>query len=143
MGRKLGLLLIGVGVLLAFALPRASARDLDCDNFGSQASAQAYLRLHPDDPDGLDPDGDGVACPDNPAPFDRTAVQRTGATATTAAGSTATTVAPTATTTSTAASPIADTGPFEIALLTIVGGVLLISGTRLRGERAHGRHWAA
>ena len=143
MGRKFGLLLMVVGVLLAYRVAtRTRARDLDCDNFGSQASAQAYLRLHPDDPDGLDPDSDGVACPENPAPFDRTPVQRTGATATTVAGSTATTAATTATTLSTAATPMADTGPFEIALLGIVGTVLLISGTRLRGYRPPGRHWA-
>lgn len=36
--------------------------DLDCENFGSRAEAQAYLEAHPADADYLDGDGDGVAC---------------------------------------------------------------------------------
>jgi hypothetical protein len=46
-------------------------RDANCSDFGSQASAQQYFLNHggPDsDPDGLDSDGDGVACESNPCP---------------------------------------------------------------------------
>lgn len=48
----------------ASAVP-ASAADLDCSDFSSQASAQNYFisRGGPtSDPDGLDADGDGIAC---------------------------------------------------------------------------------
>lgn len=42
----------------------------DCEEFASQADAQAVLRFTPDDPNTLDGDGDGIACPDLPAPKD-------------------------------------------------------------------------
>lgn len=48
----------------------------DCADFGSQAAAQAYLRLYPDDPSRLDRDRTGIACERNPAPYDRTPVPR-------------------------------------------------------------------
>ena len=61
-------------------LPVASAQDgdlFDCDDFASQADAQAELRNDPSDPYGLDgPRGTGssgtpgVACEDNPLPTD-------------------------------------------------------------------------
>lgn len=40
----------------------------NCDDFGSQASAQYYIYLYPDDPSGLDGDGDGAACESNDCP---------------------------------------------------------------------------
>lgn len=46
-------------------------RDANCSDFGSQASAQQYFLNHggpSSDPDGLDSDGDGVACESNPCP---------------------------------------------------------------------------
>jgi hypothetical protein len=49
----------------ALALPtHAMAGDLDCSDFASQAEAQENLA--PGDPDGLDADGDGIACESNP-----------------------------------------------------------------------------
>jgi hypothetical protein len=39
-----------------------SSRDLDCDDFSSQAEAQATLEDDPSDPYGLDADNDGKAC---------------------------------------------------------------------------------
>jgi hypothetical protein len=51
--------------------PPAHAADLDCSDFGSQASAQDYFlsRGGPSsDPDRLDSDGDGIACESNPCP---------------------------------------------------------------------------
>jgi hypothetical protein len=39
-----------------------NGNDLDCEDFDSQIVAQAYLKLHPEDADYLDGDGDGVAC---------------------------------------------------------------------------------
>jgi hypothetical protein len=56
--------------------------DQNCSDFRSQAAAQAHLRAHPSDPDGLDGNpgpadgndhagGDGIACEQNPGPFDR------------------------------------------------------------------------
>jgi hypothetical protein len=47
---------------LALPIASTSAADLDCSDFPDQASAQDHLDKHPGDPDGLDGDGDGVAC---------------------------------------------------------------------------------
>ncbi|MFE2728706.1 excalibur calcium-binding domain-containing protein [Kitasatospora sp. NPDC059327] len=49
---------------------------VDCDAFRSQADAQAVLRADALDPNVLDRDGDGVACPDLPGPKDRKPVHR-------------------------------------------------------------------
>lgn len=40
----------------------ATQGDLDCADFASQAEAQAVFDADPTDPNGLDADGDGVAC---------------------------------------------------------------------------------
>jgi endonuclease YncB( thermonuclease family) len=51
------------------AQPLTSKRDKDCTDFPTQAAAQHYLDTHgPGDPNGLDSDGDGVACESNPCP---------------------------------------------------------------------------
>ena len=44
------------------ASPPAERADLDCDDFATQAEAQAEYAADPSDPNGLDADGDGVAC---------------------------------------------------------------------------------
>ena len=36
--------------------------DYDCMHFQFQEDAQAHMRAHPGDPDGLDGEGDGLAC---------------------------------------------------------------------------------
>ena len=62
-----GAVLLSVVVGLILAVPQqAMAGDLDCSDFASQAEAQENLA--PGDPDGLDGDGDGIACEDNPCP---------------------------------------------------------------------------
>lgn len=48
----------------------------DCDTFTSQADAQAVLRAEPTDRNGLDLDGDGLACPELPEPRDDEPVER-------------------------------------------------------------------
>ncbi|MEV6580418.1 hypothetical protein AB0M92_19885 [Streptomyces sp. NPDC051582] len=48
----------------------------DCPDFASQADAQAVLRFQPDDPNRLDGDGKGIACPDLPGPKDVKPVRR-------------------------------------------------------------------
>ena len=68
--RRISVVFVSVAALAAaglglFAGPAHAA--LNCDNFPTQAAAQAYLRMNPSDPEGLDgpigPDnGDGVAC---------------------------------------------------------------------------------
>lgn len=40
----------------------AHAKDMNCSDFTYQEDAQAHLDAFPGDPDGLDRDGDGVAC---------------------------------------------------------------------------------
>ncbi|MEU6477368.1 excalibur calcium-binding domain-containing protein [Streptomyces sp. NPDC047017] len=49
---------------------------VDCDAFTSQADAQAVLRADALDPNGLDRDGDGIACPHLPGPRDKKPVHR-------------------------------------------------------------------
>lgn len=39
-----------------------------CSDFKSQSAAQYYLYLYPEDPSGLDPDGNGLACEERPCP---------------------------------------------------------------------------
>lgn len=45
----------------------ATAKDLNCSDFSYQEEAQAHLDRYPWDPDGLDRDGDGVACDSLPS----------------------------------------------------------------------------
>ncbi|MFF3213432.1 excalibur calcium-binding domain-containing protein [Streptomyces sp. NPDC002886] len=48
----------------------------DCDAFKAQADAQAVLRADALDPNELDRDGDGIACPSLPKPTDKKPVHR-------------------------------------------------------------------
>ncbi|MFD5141853.1 excalibur calcium-binding domain-containing protein [Streptomyces sp. NPDC058401] len=48
----------------------------DCGAFTAQADAQAVLRADALDPNGLDRDGDGIACPTLPGPKDKKPVHR-------------------------------------------------------------------
>jgi hypothetical protein len=77
------IVLLATAVVLAlWATPAIAQDDQNCDDFESQAAAQAHLRSDPSDPDGLDArpgpadgndqaGGDGIACEDNLAPYDR------------------------------------------------------------------------
>jgi hypothetical protein len=58
-------------VVLSSHVTIASAATINCSAFGSQASAQAAYRANPLGLANLDRDRDGIACEDNPAPFDR------------------------------------------------------------------------
>ncbi|WP_330294370.1 excalibur calcium-binding domain-containing protein [Streptomyces sp. NBC_00503] len=49
---------------------------VECDAFKAQADAQAVLRADALDPNGLDRDGNGIACPDLPKPADKKPVHR-------------------------------------------------------------------
>ncbi|MFJ8159453.1 excalibur calcium-binding domain-containing protein [Streptomyces sp. NPDC096136] len=49
---------------------------VDCGAFKAQADAQAVLRANALDPNGLDRDGDGIACPNLPKPTDKKPVRR-------------------------------------------------------------------
>ncbi|MEW2133197.1 hypothetical protein [Streptomyces sp. NPDC005435] len=48
----------------------------DCPDFAGQADAQAVLRFAPADPNHLDDDKNGIACPDLPGPKDVKPVRR-------------------------------------------------------------------
>ncbi|MGW4271952.1 hypothetical protein ACWEGQ_06210 [Streptomyces seoulensis] len=48
----------------------------DCPDFAAQADAQAVLRFQPTDPNHLDDDRNGIACPDLPGPKDVKPVPR-------------------------------------------------------------------
>src|SRR5215204_1520547 len=52
--------------ILAPAGPAQEGGDLDCADFGSQEDAQTVYDQDPSDPNGLDGDGDGVACEELP-----------------------------------------------------------------------------
>lgn len=66
------LALSGTTFLALAAGSPALAKDMNCDDFGSQASAQSYFNNNGGGPnnnvDGLDSDGDGVVCESNPCP---------------------------------------------------------------------------
>ncbi|MFD7560473.1 excalibur calcium-binding domain-containing protein [Streptomyces sp. NPDC059835] len=49
---------------------------VDCAAFKAQADAQAVLRADALDPNELDRDGDGIACPNLPEPKDKKRVDR-------------------------------------------------------------------
>lgn len=53
--------MIGMLVFVPAAFAQA---DLNCDDFDSQADAQATLDADPSDPNNLDADDDGLACED-------------------------------------------------------------------------------
>ena len=55
-------MLATAAMAMLVAAPALAQDDLDCDDFGSQAEAQAELRADPSDPNGLDAEDDGVAC---------------------------------------------------------------------------------
>ena len=60
---------LAVAAAPAGAMPGAAEpadRELDCDDFATQAEAQAAIE--PGDPDNLDADGDGTACEGLPCP---------------------------------------------------------------------------
>jgi hypothetical protein len=46
------------------------SKELGCDRFSSQAAAQYYLYLYPEDPSRLDPGRSGTACEQNACPCD-------------------------------------------------------------------------
>jgi hypothetical protein len=57
--------------LTAVSASPAQAKDANCSDFSSQAAAQNYFINHGgpnSDPEGLDEDGDGIACESNPCP---------------------------------------------------------------------------
>jgi hypothetical protein len=61
------IVLLATAVVLAlWATPAFAQDDQNCDDFESQAAAQAHLRQDPSDPDQLDRDNDGLACEDHP-----------------------------------------------------------------------------
>ncbi|MDP2709788.1 MAG: hypothetical protein Q8O56_01095 [Solirubrobacteraceae bacterium] len=55
---------------------KSQAGEFNCAYFASQADAQAVLRYQMSDPNDLDDDYDGIACPDLPGPKDRKPVPR-------------------------------------------------------------------
>lgn len=77
--RRLALLvlvLLGTSVLVP---PPASASDMDCGDFATQAEAQAFfVAAGAGDPHQLDSDGDGIACEGNPCPCSTTPVPLVG-----------------------------------------------------------------
>ena len=61
-------ILVAIVLLLIFAFPAWGQDDLNCDDFPTQAAAQANLDANPSDPNNLDADDDGQACEDSELP---------------------------------------------------------------------------
>ena len=63
------MLLATVAMAMLIASPAAFAQtgDLDCSDFATQEDAQATLDADPSDPNGLDAEGDGMACESLPS----------------------------------------------------------------------------
>lgn len=55
-------LAVAASVIVATPAVGVSSADLDCADFTSQSQAQAVYDADPSDPNGLDRDGDGIAC---------------------------------------------------------------------------------
>ena len=70
--RRLSLLIALCMIGMLVYIPAAFAQNtFNCDDFATQADAQAQLRSDPSDPSGLDgSDDDGIACESLPAPTD-------------------------------------------------------------------------
>ena len=78
MRRLIGILtglMLGLGSLIilgALGTAPAYAKDMNCDDFNTQAAAQQYFNNNGGGPnnnvDGLDSDGDGIVCESNPCP---------------------------------------------------------------------------
>lgn len=129
--------------VLGTELARQAATD--CSGYPSQAAAQAALRANPSDPNNLDPDDDGIACENNPGPYDRTPVNRPGTggavTTTTLPVFVTTTLVP-PTTVAAAPDVMANSGPRDaVGLISLAGVVLFTIGFALRGKRSTGVHW--
>ncbi len=63
--------ILAVGAMLAWAVygvaPAGAQDDLDCSDFATQEDAQAVYDRDPSDPNGLDEDGDSIACESLPS----------------------------------------------------------------------------
>jgi hypothetical protein len=140
--RRFGFALIFAALFFAaFAGPARAADDQDCFDFPSQAAAQQHLRQDPSDPDNLDPDGDGIACETNAAPFDTVPVN-TNATVVRQPASTTTTAPITTTTTVVATDDLANSGPPAFVwAIAALGAAAVLAGSSMRGRRAEGAHW--
>lgn len=57
-----------MALALVLSAPAMAQDDLNCDDFATEADAQAEFDSDPSDPNGLDGDGDGLACEDSGLP---------------------------------------------------------------------------
>ncbi len=118
--------------VLAVAPAAFAQADLDCDDFASQAEAQAALRANPSDPNGLDGnDDDGIACESLPAPRDEVPVQEamgTGGGGGDGGGGTTPTTAQYDQYTPTSPVPLPETGGLTPALALVPLALLVMGG---------------
>ena len=125
--------------LIAFAgvSSAALAQQVTCPSYPSQAAAQAAYRANPQGLRNLDADRDGIACENNPAPFDRTRVPVTApSTPQPPTPTTAPTTRP-ATTPTTTQRPttMPRTGGVPVESLALLGTAILGAGIGLRRFR--------
>lgn len=55
-------LAVATSIMAAAPAAGAASGDLDCSDFSTQSQAQGVYDSNPSDPNGLDRDGDGIAC---------------------------------------------------------------------------------
>lgn len=143
---------LAVGCGVAFVGPAAAVDDQNCSDFPSQAAAQQHLREDPSDPDNLDGNNDGVACEDNPAPYDTVPVPQATTGTTAPAPPTPTTAPPSMLVSAdgsiraeivrpAAPSQLPAMGPSAGTVVGFLGAALVLAGMRMRGRRAAGEHW--
>lgn len=151
------LLLMGVLcalLVLAFApaSPAFAQDDTNCDDYATQADAQAALDADRSDPNNLDADDDGQACEDSGLPGGAggsagTSTTTTGGSTTTTSGSTTTgtsttttgtTTTGTSTGTTTGASALPDTGgaspmlPLASLAMALITGASILAAFAMR-----------
>lgn len=97
--RRLVLVLLPLLAASLLLAQPATAGDMDCGDFATQAEAQAFfVNAGPGDPHLLDGDGDGVACESNPCPCSTSVVPLVGSTSPTPTPTPTPTSSPTAAT---------------------------------------------
>lgn len=82
--RRYSIAVLLISVLASGLIAPSLAVAAGCQDYLTQKEAQDRLRADPTDPEGLDPDGNGIACERNPQPYDTTPVVRPGFTTPTA-----------------------------------------------------------
>ncbi len=123
------------------AQSKASGNDVDCIQFLTQAEAQAAYNADPSDPNGLDADGDGIACETTASPAgviefeDGTVIGNGNDTPSAQPADPANTATGAQYADDDEVTNLPDTGGLPLGGLTAVGGFALVAGGLLLRHR--------